>query len=408
MTARVGPRDDKLLVVSYLANSPFSPRGIRTRELLAALKTDWSVELIAGPSAEGSADDAVQIRRSALRRSLKLLHSSVLLDKFEPWTRRRFRTFESEADGALLIGYPFSPVVAAARRLTESGTPYVVDVGDPWLLTGLRPELRGAARLRGRAEETRLWRNAAGAVLTTERQARELRRLFPELRILVQPNGFRAADSSPPAPMSSGTSDRRPGALRLVHFGEISSDRVDIAKFLRALAGAGLWDDVEFHQFGSDWTGALRRLSGVRVVFHDRVAWTDAVRHATDFDLAVVVGNLDPLLLPSKAISYSQLPIPRLALVRGAGDDALSDYSRDRSGWATVSVDDRDVAPAVERHLSEPWTPEALAPHDDQSWEHVAEAVRRFVRAVLKPGDDDAAHDAHDEAAKSAGDVHVP
>ena len=38
------PRLPRLVVVSYLAHAPFSPRGARTRALLSELRRQWTVE----------------------------------------------------------------------------------------------------------------------------------------------------------------------------------------------------------------------------------------------------------------------------------------------------------------------------------------------------------------------------
>jgi hypothetical protein len=47
---------------------------------------------------------------------------------------------------------------------------------------------------RAKAAETFLWRHAAAGVVTTETQASGLRALFPDLELLVRPNGYLAAD----------------------------------------------------------------------------------------------------------------------------------------------------------------------------------------------------------------------
>jgi hypothetical protein len=219
-------------------------------------------------------------------------------------------------------------------------------------------------------------------VLTTEQQAAALRQLFPHLNVLVRPNGFFPTDLSPPA--SGSESERRGSSIRLAHFGELSSDRVSVASFLRTLAESGIWDHVEFHQHGSDWTGSLVEVRQVRVVFHERRPWNEIVASAADYDAAVVVGNRDPMLLPSKAVSYLQLPIPRLAVVDGATRDALTAFTADRPGWALVAATDERAASIVREHTARTWTAAELAPPASESWDRVADEVAQFLSALLK------------------------
>jgi hypothetical protein len=374
-----------LVVVSYLANAPFSPRGIRTRALLETLRRDWLVELISGP-----APTAPEAGRSAsaaipLRRTLNFLHSSLLLDKYELWSRRQFGSWRPAADGALLIGFPFSPLIYAARRLAAAGIPYVVDIGDPWVLTiaGGRPATRNFGRLRARRAERRLWAGASGAVVTTEMQSSALREIFPDLETLVRPNGFSPADGLERWDAERPSLTARTH-LRLAHFGDLFAARLDIGPFLRRLAGSRLWDEVEFHQYGQDWSGLLNAQSYVRVVFHPRRPWSEVVRVATQYDLALVVGNLDPTTLPSKAISYLQLPIPRLAVVEDADADALADYAGHKPGWLILRSDEADAAERVHQHVMHDWTVATLAPPETDSWSEVSDEITTFVARVLR------------------------
>ena len=310
-----------------------------------------------------------------------------MLDKYEPWSRRTFHSWRPDASAGLLIGFPFSPLVYASRRLAEREIPYVVDAGDTWVLTSARPEARAIGRLRARRAELRLWDGAAGAVVTTDAQARALASIFPQLPILVRPNGFATNNESPGEPLSRRPS-RSDSCLRLVHFGDISSDRVEIAGFLRSLARSDVWSEVEFHQYGSDWTGSLAKLREVGVTFHHPRPWREVVAAAAaDYDLAVVIGNRDSMLLPSKAVAYLQLPIPRLALVDDDADNELTRYIDDKPGWTVLSVRAPDGAQQIRGHLSRRWTSAELAPPATESWANVSQTVRRFLDTVFgKPG----------------------
>jgi hypothetical protein len=380
---RAGDRRPRLVVVSYMADAPFSPRGIRTRRLLEALRHDWKLELVAGPAMRKSYATRSRVGTSFVRKIGRVAHSSVLFDKHELWSRHRFRRWHPDAHGALLVGYPFSPLAYASRRLAECGIPYVVDVGDPWVLTAATPQVRSLGRLRGRAAEYRLWAGAAGAVVTTQAQAQALRALFPKLRILVRPNGFAPVDHSRPNMVIRRPDHGRGSRLRLAHFGDISSVRVCIASFLERLARTGSWSEIEFHQYGTDWTGALGSLRAVRVVVYERRPWSEIVSAADKYDLAVVVGNRDPAQLPSKAVAYLQLPIPRLALIGNGTDDALAQYVADKPGWIVVHVDGADGADKIRTHLSREWTEAELAPPENESWDEVTTEIRRYLDTVL-------------------------
>jgi hypothetical protein len=90
------------------------------------------------------------------------------------------------------------------------------------------------------------------------------------------------------------------------------------------------------------------------------------------------------MLLPSKAISYLQLPIPRLALVSDGTADALTEYLADKSGWEVVCVTDPEGHDRIRRHLARTWTAEDLAPPEAEGWEHVVRDVRGFLEEVFR------------------------
>jgi hypothetical protein len=158
---------------------------------------------------------------------------------------------------------------------------------------------------------------------------------------------------------------------------------VEIAAFLQLLARSGEWNEIQFHQFGSDLTGALARLREVAVVFHHPRPWREIVAGAGEYDLAVAIGNRDPMLLPSKAISYLQLPIPRLAVVNEDAENALTHYAASKPGWAVVRVRAPEAATTIRRHLSRRWTSRELAPPISESWTHVSNTIGEFLDEVF-------------------------
>jgi Glycosyl transferase 4-like domain len=378
------PGRDTLVVVSYLAHDPFSPRGTRTRMVLPVIARRWQIQLVAAPPSllRPPRSGFVAPSRGKLVRSLA---QGVLLGKEEPWAVRTFLRWRPTAAAGLLFAAPFGPVVYAAARLRAEGIPYVVDAGDPWVLTEREPTLGAVARLRARRAESRLWRSAAGVVVTTQAQAAELNELFPRLPILVRPSGFDPSSRVQPEAAVAGPAQPSSGhVLRLAHFGTIYEPRLDVAPFLERLAVSRLWDRVEFHQFGSDLVGALRG-SAVEVVFHERLPWPEVVGAALAYDAAVVIGNKSGTQLPSKAVDYLLLPVPRIALTPDPLRDALARYVADKSAWLTVDPTAADVPALVAEHVRRAWPPEQLAPPPAEAWESVAAEIDEFLVEVLKP-----------------------
>jgi hypothetical protein len=328
-----------------------------------------------GASGSGGSIRARQLAAGAVER--------VLLDKWEPWSIQRMARWRPDADAALLIGHPFSPLVYAARHLRSAGIPYVVDSGDPWALTDPRPANKGLSLWRARRAERRLWEAASGAVLTTSAQADGLRDLFPDLPFLVRPNGYEPLRERSPAPPPKPAAPE----LRIAHFGMISNQRLDIRPLLRGLSGSGIWERVVFAQFGDDFAAMLDGLEGdLEIERHPAYPWPQVVRRAADYDLALVAGNVNPGQLPSKTVQYLTLPLPRLALTAGSANDALAAYVRDKPGWLAVSSADPAAAERVRSHLARAWTAADLSPPAAEGWPAVAETIVGFVeRCVSAP-----------------------
>ena len=354
-----------------------SPRGERVLAVAEAAAQIADVELIRPVRAVGLRGRVRPLARAA---------SPVMLDRWEPeaWWTLHART--ARPAGALLVGFPFSPVYWAARWLVRTGVRYVVDLGDPWSLTLPADERPVMGRLRADTCERFVWRSASAGVVTTELQAGALHGVRPELPIIVRPNGFRPirppARSTPPPPGRT---------LRLVHYGNLYGARLAIAPLLSGLAACGRWDSVVFTQHGADWTGALNGLPrGVRVQLRPTLDWEQVVATASEHHLAMVVGNRNPAQLPSKAVQYLTLPIPRVAVVGQPAADALADYVAGKPGWIAIRWDAPAEAAghALTAHAARAWTPDQLAPPPAESWEEVARALIEVVRehALEAPG----------------------
>src|SRR4051812_4464965 len=259
----------KLIVVSATSEEEqLSPRASRLAALAPELRTSWDVEIVPGRWNGGRPSGPVD---RAAQRVNRRLARHLLVDAYEPGSLREFRRWRPRAELGLLMGWPLSWTAAAARRLHSARVPYAVDAGDPWVLTA---PVREGGRLplrRGAAAERAVWRHALGAVLTTARQEESLRALFPHLRTLVQPSGYR--------PTPEGTPARRWAAgqpLELAHFGVLYGHRIDFAPALGRLAAEGPWPELVLHQFGAaagPGEGPLPR--GVSVRRHDPVPWDE-------------------------------------------------------------------------------------------------------------------------------------
>jgi hypothetical protein len=358
-------------IVAFAAEDPLSPRGERARVVAEAVGRIASAELIF-PSGHP------RLRR----RVRQLLHvgSPLLLDAWELeawWTLRRPR---ARPHSALLVGFPFSAVYWAARWLVRERVRYVVDLGDPWTLTLPADERPPMGRVRAARCEEFVWRSASAAIVTTELQAEPLQPLFPRLPVVVRPNGYRSV----PMPTAQSARPRAGRTLRLVHYGNIYEARLDIVPLIAHLANCGEWESVYFMQQGYDWTGALRRMPpAVHVEVSKQQPWDEVVATAGDYDLALVMGNRNPAQLPSKAVQYLTLPIPRLAVVGRDASDALSAYVRGKPGWLTLPWDAAsDLAgKAVASHVRRVWSLEALAPPPSESWDAVAGMLVDVLRA---------------------------
>jgi hypothetical protein len=370
--------------VSLHAHRPFAPRGERTRRLVERLEDDWEVEVIAPPPSMSTGGSSGRSGGSdPLRRLAAAAVDRVLLDKWEPWSVKRLHGWQPEADAALLIGHPVSPLVYAGRRLRAAGIPYVVDEGDPWVITNPTPYSKGLSLVRGRRAEPRLWEGAAGGVLTTSQQADRLTKLFPDLRTLVRPNGYDPLLGQPP------TRVRNPdgSVLKIAHFGMLSSYRLDLRPLLERLGSSKSWDRVVFAQFGDDFAGMLDQpLAGVEVEQHPSYPWEQVVQRAAEHDLVLVVGNLNPDQLPSKAVQYLTLPVPRLAVTDGSTEDTLAAYVRDKPGWLAIAAGDPDAAQLIEAHLAKRWSEESLSPLPGEAWPAVADSVADFVERCTAKG----------------------
>ncbi len=356
----------QVVVVSFCNDiGPFSPRAERTRILAAALEEGFGCTV-------HQVSDAHRVP-AGLR-----MFKPVLLDPWEPLAMWQLSRWTPTGSGALLIGSPVSPLYYASKRLVRHGIPYVVDVGDPWGLTFKNPESRVRHWRRTRAESF-LWRNAAGGIVTTAPQAAALRQLFPHLPFLCRPNGYQEVKLPPEVgdpPASNESSDE----LRLVHFGNMYWARLALPEWLSRLRRVAGLRRVQLTNFGDAFHQSFQSQdSHVAIELRKPVKWSEACRLARGFDGAIVVGNKNPAQLPSKAIQYLTLPIPRLAVTMKRTGDALADFAAAKPGFVAVDAHSDDDALAAVAHLRRSWSTEELEPPASDAWSQVAPEIIRFA-----------------------------
>jgi hypothetical protein len=370
----------KAIVVSFAGGNPFSPRAQRTARVAQSLEHDFGYRVERVPTPVPGKDGLRgPLKHTPPRRVVRRALNALLLDEFELAARGRLRGWKPSARGALLIGYPYSPLYLAAVRLVAAGVPYTVDVGDPWVVTanpGDWGQVWGRFRGRARAAETFLWENAAAGVVTSVTQASRLRSSFPNLDLLRRPNGYEAVDTT-----VRGTESRRaPGdELRLVQFGSVYEVRLPIGPWLSRLRRAAGCKAVLFANYGYVNRPELLQSTDPAVIMesHDPVEWPRACEIAQGFDAAVVIGNQNPAQLPSKAVQYLTLPIPRIAVTPGPHSD-LAAFAAERPGFIAVDIDSaEDIARAL-AHLRRAWSSELTPPPGD-SWDAVAGEIAGFA-----------------------------
>jgi hypothetical protein len=374
--------DRQAIVVSFAPGDSFSPRVQRAERLVSALERDFDFQVERVPSLPPQAVSPLRttLPRRVVRRALRPL----VLDRFEIPARLVMRAWKPSASGALLIAWPFSPIHIAASHLVAAGIPYVVDAGDPWVLTEpfAASWSRPLPRRRAKSAETFLWRHAAAGVVTTERQAHALKALFPDLDLLVRPNGYTpAAEDEGPAKADRDDGDRIEGELRLVQFGSVNPRKLPLGGWLSKLRRVAGLTRVRFANYGTVNRPDLLESEdpGVVIEAQPPVEWEDACRIARGFDAAVVVANINPDELPSKSIQYLTLPIPRVAVTAASDPGELGAFAARRPGFVAVDIDSRDDVPRLIDHLSRAWSSPELSPPAEDSWTAVARRVAKFT-----------------------------
>lgn len=375
----------RFAVVSWSGAVPIhlSPRGQRTQHLINALRPYGQVERVGGVSIpQWLAGDSERIGSSWHRRFGRKLLYSVLIDKYEIEARRSLHQWSPQVDAAVLVGHPFSAPSFAAARLCSYQIPYLVDVGDPWMLTNPDPDGGWLAQARSRRWELKLWSSARGAVVTTVGQGDALKTLFPHLRVLVRPNGYNIVEK--PAELPTRTPTSTSDELRLVHYGSLHGPRVNCGYIFERLADSKKWSKITLRQYGPDWSGTLDSVSRcINVERRSPLSWAEVLAEAHTFHAAIVIGWLNPAQMPSKTIQYLTLPIPRIGMTTPDPGDALATYLADKPGWLVVTDNARDAPTKVASHIAKPWGQKELLAPESESWACVERTLSDFALDTL-------------------------
>jgi hypothetical protein len=381
-TQRASSASTRFGVIAWSEVLPIhlSPRGQRTEHLINALKRHGQVERVGEKNIpQWLAGDGGRTRSSWYRRLARVLMSHVLIDKYEITARQSLRHWSPNIDAAVLVGYPCSPLPFAAQKLVRYNIPYIVDIGDPWVLTNPYPEGGWFQRWRAARLERKLWASARGVIVTTQGQGDALRHLFPHLRVMVRPNGYNSTEAK--ASLAASIPQKSTGnELRLVHYGSLYGARVNFVRIFQQLADSGKWDKITLRQYGPDWEGALESVAdSIEVDHRSPISWAEVLAEAHAFHAAIVIGWQNPTQMPSKTVQYLTLPIPRIAMVNSGDADALAAYVADRPGWAVIDDENRLVPEIIASHLSKPWRQIDLQAPESESWDAVEHALGDFV-----------------------------
>ncbi|HTR74980.1 MAG TPA: hypothetical protein VMH33_06935 [Solirubrobacterales bacterium] len=169
-----------------------------------------------------------------------------------------------------------------------------------------------------------------------------------------------------------------------MHYGSLYGERAPFKKIFEELISCGRWERILLRQRGPDWTHVLDDLPPSVFVEHMKtLPWAEVQTEAEEFDAAVVFGWLDPNQMPSKAVQYLTLPIPRLAITTDDEHDSLAEYATRQPGWVVLRGNAGEAAALVSEHISRPWTYGDLASPYAESWPAVEEQLARFVTAVI-------------------------
>jgi hypothetical protein len=91
------------------------------------------------------------------------------------------------------------------------------------------------------------------------------------------------------------------------------------------------------------------------------------------------VANTHPGTLPSKAIQYLTLPVPRIALTANDDPGELGAFAARNPGFIAVGLDSGEDISRMTTELGRIWSDEELSPPPDDTWDKVAREVVEFA-----------------------------
>lgn len=300
------------LIAPFLAPAVIGPRAVRSRRIAAALAANGqpihAVVIAGGHPVEGRT--AVPVLASAPGPPVGTMG--------EPGMNLRQRTRAAAADRArrvmplpdahmrwaaavlrdpalrrppsprttiYAVAAPFSSLIVGAVLARRWGVPLIGDLGDPWL-----PRSAAEARL-----AAFVMRRLSALIVTNERTADACRaRVAPETEIVVAPNGAdelrRTATAAAEPPL-------------FLQLGTLSNVRIDHGNTFRALAELDREGLIRFRSYGEAWVRLAPEVAG-----HHRgvVPQEEARALLQSATAAVVVGNRNPLQIPSKVYEVAR------------------------------------------------------------------------------------------------------
>jgi hypothetical protein len=406
--------NQRLLVLSFHAPPEAAVGGLRWAGLsrnLAAL--GWDVRLVTGsPGAQGAADLAgvgvrvverritlqdhyrgwrkrqfpprgpsgpgviagastgnVRNRRGALRSGLADILS--FPDHGRGWVLRaaaatRKAVLEWKPDAVVSTGPPHSVHLAAGLGLRGTGTPWIVDLRDPWVTPRHDYSGTGWRLAVNRRLEALVFRRASTILTTTPELRDVLQGHFPSAPVVWLPNGV---DTSglPARP------DRLPAGLAVTHLGSVYFNR-DPSPVLRAFSAflsrcpVAAADGSVLRFVGSvstDFRPGLERTIadlgiGPHVEITGMVARDRALGILAGSHMALVLAQGQDVMVPAKLYEAVGMGLPTLVVTEPA-----SATGRESRRLGTAVHDPRDeagMASTFERVWSGGWNPEGAVP----------------------------------------------
>lgn len=277
-------------------------------------------------------DDALFWRKPALSAARRILQTS-------------------SVDVVISVSLPITAHRVGRDLQTRFQMPWLADVGDPFAAPGWEisnPVLYGR---RSRGLEQRLLDAADEVVVTGEKLKSWLMQQYGLNRVWVVPPLLHPVPETDDTPSRQGAK----GPYRFGYFGAfypVIREPYAMLELFRRFHLGGL--DFTLHIYGELLPGYLplfKRYDWVQV--HGLRPREETQRTMSEMDVLVNVGNKNPFLLPSKAVSYLAAERPVLH-IQDLSEDAFMDFVAPYGRTLRLSPDMPNVLQALLDWLNEP------------------------------------------------------